>query len=274
MKIGFVGGGNMAQALIGGLIAKRSAATFVVIEPHDATRTALRERFDAECLSVCAAPADELTTCEALVIAVKPQQFKDALHGIAAYARERLVISIAAGIRTVDIARWLASDSSSAIVRAMPNTPALVGAGITGLYATPTVSATQRKLAQTLLGAVGETVWLADEGLLDAVTAVSGSGPAYVFYFIEALEAAARELGLSDEASKKLALATFVGAAQLAAESGQPVAELRERVTSKGGTTHAALMRMEESKVRDAIVRAIHAAALRSAELGDEFGRG
>lgn len=272
MKVGFIGGGNMAQALIGGLIATRVEASFVIVEPNDATRAALQNRFRASALTTHAAPHDDLADCDALVLAVKPQQFRDAARSIANHARDRLVISIAAGIRTSDIARWLAPGASlQAIVRAMPNTPALIGAGMTGLYATPPVDATQRQLAQTLLGAVGETLWLADEHLLDAVTAVSGSGPAYVFYFIEAIEAAARELGLSDDASNQLALATFTGAAQLAAQSDSPIAVLRERVTSRGGTTHAALTSMEQSKVREAIVRAVCAAANRSRELGDEF---
>ena len=272
MKIGFIGGGNMAAALIGGLIAKRVEASFVVIEPNADARGALSGRFAPIVLHD--APHDDLAHCDALVFAVKPQQFRDAASTVAHLVHNTLVISIAAGIRTADIARWLdPAASMQAIVRGMPNTPALIGAGMTGLYATPPVDATQRQLAQTLLGAVGETLWLADEHLLDAVTAVSGSGPAYVFYFIEAITAAARELGLSDDASNKLALATFTGAAQLAAQSDEPIAALRERVTSKGGTTHAALASMEESKVHDAIVHAVRAAAKRSEELGDEFGK-
>ena len=279
MKIGFIGGGNMAQALIGGLIAKRVDASFVVIEPNADTRAALGGRFASIVLHD--APHDDLASCDALVFAVKPQQFRDAASAVADLSCNALVISIAAGIRTVDIARWLgartslapSAPDSRAIVRAMPNTPALVGAGITGLFATPAVSAAQRQLANSLLRAVGETLWLADEDLLDAVTAVSGSGPAYVFYFIEAMQAAAIELGLSDAAARQLAIATFAGAVQLAAQSDEPLASLRERVTSKGGTTHAALTEMAESKVREAIVRAVHKAQARSAELGDEFGR-
>ena len=279
MKIGFIGGGNMAQALIGGLVARRVEASFVVVEPNADARAALSGRFAS--IVVHDSPHDDLESCDALVVAVKPQQFRDAAISIAGLARSALVISIAAGIRTIDIARWLSARASAspsvpdsrAIVRAMPNTPALVGAGITGLFATPTVSAAQRQLADSLLCAVGETLWLDDEELLDAVTAVSGSGPAYVFYFLEAIEAAAIELGLSDAAARQLSIATFAGATQLAAQSNEPLASLRERVTSRGGTTHAALTEMAESKVHEAIVRAVGKARARSVELGDEFGR-
>jgi pyrroline-5-carboxylate reductase len=154
----------------------------------------------------------------------------------------------------------------------MPNTPALIGLGITGMVAAAGVSAAQKEAADAILKAVGATVWLAHEGLIDPVTAVSGSGPAYVFYFIEAMQQAALEMGLSAQQGSELALATFVGAAQLAAQSSEPVALLRERVTSKGGTTYAALSSMEESGVKDAIVKAMKAAAERGRELGNELG--
>ena len=291
MKIGFVGGGNMAQALIGGMIAKRIDADFVVIEPHAATRETLARKIARIALHDVASA--DLGMCDAVVFAVKPQQFREAATSVARWMsrsttqstmptnvpttptmHQPLVISIAAGIRTREIAHWLGAEHSHrAIVRAMPNTPALIGEGITGLFATIAVDASARALAQTLLGAVGETLWVDDEAMLDAITAVSGSGPAYVFAFIEALQEGARELGLNEEDARRLAVATFVGASRLAFESDEPMTVLRERVTSPGGTTHAALIHLQERHVNAAIVAAVRAAAKRSAELGDEFGR-
>jgi pyrroline-5-carboxylate reductase len=183
----------------------------------------------------------------------------------------QLVLSIAAGVRAVDLSRWM--NGHRAIVRTMPNTPALVGKGITGMVAMAGVSAEQRESADAIMRAVGATVWLDDESLIDPVTAISGSGPAYVFYFIEAMQQAAQELGLSVEQGTRLAIATFAGAAELAAQSAEPVSVLRERVTSKGGTTYAALTSMDESGVKDALVRAMKAAAERGRQLGEEFGR-
>jgi pyrroline-5-carboxylate reductase len=183
---------------------------------------------------------------------------------------KQLVLSIAAGIRAKDLSRWL--NGHTAIVRTMPNTPALIGKGITGMVAMEGVSSQQREAADAIMCAVGATVWLDDETLIDPVTAVSGSGPAYVFYFIEAMQQAAQEMGLTAEQGKQLAIATFVGASQLAAESSESISLLRERVTSKGGTTYAALTSMEASGVKDAIVKAMKAAAARGKELGEEFG--
>jgi pyrroline-5-carboxylate reductase len=183
-----------------------------------------------------------------------------------------LVLSIAAGIRGADLSRWLGG--YGAIVRAMPNTPALIGMGITGLVALAGVSAEQRSAADAVLRAVGQTVWLDDEALIDPVTAVSGSGPAYVFYFLEAMVAAAAEMGLSAQQGRELALATFAGATQLAAQSDETLDVLRQRVTSKGGTTHAAITSMEAAGVKAAIVEAMKAAAARGRELGDELGAG
>ncbi len=185
--------------------------------------------------------------------------------------RTQLIVSIAAGIRAVDLSRWL--NGHAAIVRCMPNTPALIGKGITGMAALDGVTSQQRDMADTILRAVGATVWLDNEALIDPVTAVSGSGPAYVFYFIEAMQQAALEMGLSEEQGTQLAIATFAGASQLAAQSVEPVSMLRERVTSKGGTTYAALTSMEADGVKQAIVRALHAASSRGKELGEEFGR-
>ena len=175
------------------------------------------------------------------------------------------------GVQTCALPIWWLN-GHQAIVRTMPNTPALIGQGITGLAAMPGVSEQQRNAADAIMRAVGATVWLSDEALIDPVTAVSGSGPAYVFYFIEAMQQAAQEMGLSAEQGNALAIATFVGASQLAAQSSDPVSVLRERVTSKGGTTHAALTSMETDGVKDAIVRAMKAAAARGKQLGEEFG--
>ncbi len=271
MKIGFIGGGNMAQALITGIQARRPDTDFVVIEPHAPTRATLARIADAVVLHDTASA--DLDDCDAVVLAVKPQVFREAVTPAAPWLARPLVISIAAGIRTREIAHWLGSDAASrAIVRAMPNTPALIGEGITGLYAVPSVDAQERALAETLLTAVGQTLWVADEAMLDVVTAVSGSGPAYVFSFIEALEQGAIELGLSAEDARRLAVATFVGASRLAAGTEEPIAVLRERVTSKGGTTQAALAYLAEARCNEAIITAIHKAVHRSVELGDEFG--
>ncbi len=272
MKIGFVGGGNMAQALMGGLAGKRADVRFVVVEPQAATRAALARA--VRDVTVHEAPSADLASCDAVVFAVKPQSFREAATATARWLGRSLVVSIAAGIRAGEIARWLATDGGSpAIVRAMPNTPALIGEGMTGLYAAPSVGARERALADTLLAAVGQTLWVDDEAKLDVVTAVSGSGPAYVFSFIEALERGATELGLSAADARRLAVSTFVGASRLALESVDPIALLRERVTSRGGTTEAALTHMMESGCQDAIVAAVRKAATRSAELGDAFGR-
>ena len=182
----------------------------------------------------------------------------------------RLVISIAAGIRTKDMARWLGTHN---IVRCMPNTPALIRCGVTALYAMPAVKPEQCHRAESILSAVGSTLWIEDEEMLDAVTAISGSGPAYVFYFIEAMQQGAYELGLDEAQARQLVLDTFLGASKLAESSKEDVATLRERVTSKNGTTERALLSMEANQVKMDIVAAIHAAAVRSKEMGDELGK-
>jgi pyrroline-5-carboxylate reductase len=269
MKIGFIGGGNMAQALIAGIGAQRPETDFIVIEPYAPTRATLA-RIAARAV-LHDAPCADLDGCDAVVVAVKPQMFRAAVEPAARWLTSTLVISIAAGIRTREIAKWLSG--SRAIVRAMPNTPALIGAGMTGLCAAQAVDARDRSLAEALLSSVGQTLWVADEAMLDVVTAVSGSGPAYVFSFIEALAEGAVELGMSPEDARRLAVATFVGASRLAAASDEPIGTLRERVTSKGGTTHAALMHMQQARCGETIIEAIHKAARRSIELGDEFGK-
>ncbi|HEY4541979.1 MAG TPA: pyrroline-5-carboxylate reductase [Noviherbaspirillum sp.] len=269
LKIGFIGGGNMAAALIGGLAGKLTAgANIHVVDLNPEALQRLRAQF-----GVTVAPQIDATlaTCDVVVLAVKPQQMKDVVAQFKPHLQRQLVLSIAAGIRGADLARWLGN--YRAIVRTMPNTPALVGKGITGMVALDGVNATQRDAADAILRAVGTTVWLDDESLIDPVTAISGSGPAYVFYFIEAMQQAAQEMGLSAEQGRELALATFAGASELAERSSEPVSVLRERVTSKGGTTYAALTSMEASGVKQALVTAMKAAAARGRELGEEFGR-
>ncbi|HZF27267.1 MAG TPA: pyrroline-5-carboxylate reductase, partial [Steroidobacteraceae bacterium] len=208
---------------------------------------------------------------DCIVLAVKPQQVREVAASLKPHLASQLVLTIAAGIRVKDLSRWLGGYRR--IVRVMPNTPALVHAGISGLYAPAMVGSGGRAIAEKIMGAAGEVLWIEREEDLDAVTAVSGSGPAYVFYFIEALERAARELGLAADAAHRLALGTFAGAVKLAAQSGEPPETLRSRVTSKGGTTERALKSMEVERVKEAIVRAVRAAAERSRELGDELGK-
>ena len=277
MKIAFIGGGNMAAALIAGLAGKLTpGANIHVVDPNPASLEALQRQYGVT-VAASVAEGAALAQAEVLVLAVKPQVMREVaqqllpqLQAAQAAGRAPLVLSIAAGIRAVDLARWLGG--YQAIVRTMPNTPALIGMGVTGMVAAAGVSAAQRAAADQILRAVGATVWLDDESQIDAVTAVSGSGPAYVFYFIEALQQAAQELGLSAEQGKQLALATFSGAAQLALQSPDPVPVLREKVTSKGGTTYAALTSMEASGVKAAIIAGVKAAAARGKELGQELG--
>jgi pyrroline-5-carboxylate reductase len=269
MNITFIGGGNMASAMIGGLARNRwprKAIEVVEIDPSARRRIAraLKVRTHAAIDSGAVR-----TGC--IVLAVKPQQARAAAQTLRPLLRAQLVITIAAGIRVKDLARWLGGYER--IVRVMPNTPALARAGISGLYAHPAVRAHERATAQRILGAVGTTLWLEREEDLDAITAVSGSGPAYVFYFIEALERAARELGLTADAARRLALETFAGAVKLVAQTREAPETLRGRVTSKGGTTERALLSMEADGVKETIVRAVRAAAVRSRELGDELGK-
>jgi pyrroline-5-carboxylate reductase len=269
LKIAFIGGGNMATALIGGLAGKLTAAANIhVVDLEQAALARLQQQFGVSTAEKIDAA---LANSDVIVLAVKPQQMKEVVAQLRPYVKSQLILSIAAGIRSADLSRWL--HGHAAIVRAMPNTPSLIGKGIAGMVATAGVNATQRAAADAILRAVGETVWLDDEALIDAVTAVSGSGPAYVFYVLEAMQQAAQELGLSAEQGNALALSTVVGAAQLAAQSPDPAAVLRERVTSKGGTTHAAISSMEAAGVKQAIIAAMKAAAARGNALGEEFGR-
>jgi pyrroline-5-carboxylate reductase len=265
--LAFIGGGNMAGAIIGGLLKSgRAAASILVVDPGEAQRAKLQADFGVR--SLAAADAS-LAGAATVVWAVKPQFFQAAAAPCAAHVGAALHLSVMAGIRSDAIAR---ATGAARIVRAMPNTPALIGQGIAGLYARAAVTAADRAEVEAVLAPTGRLLWVAREEDLDAVTALSGSGPAYVFYFVEAMMQAAREMGLSEEQGKQLALATFAGATALAQASDEPPALLRERVTSKSGTTHAALTSLEASGVQAAFVRALKAAQQRARELGDEFG--
>jgi len=271
--VAFIGGGNMASALIGGLVAAgRARADIVVVEPFEAQRTKLAQAFG---VSAQAAADARLARAGTVVWAVKPQLFAEAAAPCAAHVRGALQLSVMAGIRTDAIARALGGTiEDTAVVRAMPNTPALIGRGIAGLYATAAVNAAERARVETLLAPTGATLWLPHEADLDAVTAVSGSGPAYVFYVLEAMVDAAVGMGLPAAQARQLAVATFDGAAELARRSAEPIETLRAQVTSKGGTTHAAITSLEADGVKAAFVRALSAAERRAQELGNEFGRG
>lgn len=258
----------MASALIGGLIRKgHSTAGLRVVEPQDQTRARLAVQFGVACVD---STSVAMPLGEVVVLAVKPQQMRVAALALQPRLGRELVISIAAGIRLADLSRWLGGYST--LVRCMPNTPALIGAGITGMYANAVVGAEQRAVAESILGAVGTTLWVAEESLLDPVTAISGSGPAYVLYFIEALQQAAQEMGFAEADARKLAVETFIGTATLAGQSQEHVVQLRERVTSKGGTTERALASMNADGVKQLIVRALHAANQRAHELGEQLG--
>jgi pyrroline-5-carboxylate reductase len=268
MNISFIGGGNMARAIIGGLLAKGWTANDIsVVELEQSRREQLHHDFGINVTEQLPSAA----RADIIVLAVKPQQLRDVAIFLGSLLHGQLVVSIAAGIRTTDLGRWLGG--YKAIVRVMPNTPALVRCGVSALFAADGASPAQRQQAETVLGAVGNTVWLEDESHMDAVTAISGSGPAYVFYFIEAMQQAAAELGLPPEQARTLSLQTLLGASQLALQSTETPAVLRAQVTSKGGTTERALDSMEACRVKNAIVQAIHAAAERSCELGNMLGK-
>ncbi|MEJ5212122.1 MAG: pyrroline-5-carboxylate reductase [Burkholderiales bacterium] len=269
MIITFIGGGNMASALIGGLLGRGfGPGQLRVVEPNPETAERLAQRYG---VAVQAAPDAAILACDLVLLAVKPQQLRGVATGLAPHLAQQLVVSIAAGVRAADLSRWLGGYRR--LVRAMPNTPAMVQAGITGLYALPEVTEAERRRAEDVLAAVGEVVWVAEEGEMDVITAVSGSGPAYVFYFMEALEEAAITLGLTETQARRLSFATFAGATRLAGASSEDVATLRARVTSKGGTTERALATMEAAGLKAIIAGAVRAAAQRARELGDELGR-
>lgn len=269
LSVGFIGGGNMASALIEGMANKVTPRPQIhVIDLNPEALSRLKTQFGVTTSTVL---DDQLRQCDVIVLAVKPQQIYDVVKHLLPYISNQLVLSIAAGISTADLSRWL--NHYKNIVRCMPNTPALIGKGAAGLYAMEAVTNEQKQLAETIMQAVGMTLWLDQESLLDAVTAISGSGPAYVFYFIEALEAAGKALGLDASQASALALATFQGASELAVQSTESVSVLRERVTSPAGTTFAALTVMENHQLKNLIVSAARAAADRSVELGQEFGK-
>jgi pyrroline-5-carboxylate reductase len=267
VRICFLGGGNMANALVGGLVAKGfPAASLGVIEISDTAR----EKIAAHGVHVSTAPDAGVAKADALVLAVKPQDAKAALASIAAQVSGKLLISLAAGIRIASLSRWLGGHKR--IVRCMPNTPALIGSGITGLFALPEISAADRTSAETVLGAVGEVVWVREERLLDEVTAVSASGPAYVFWLIEQLAAFAERSGIARADAMRLAKHCVLGSAKLAAQSSESPAELRKNVTSKGGTTEAALKVFENEQLAERFAKALAAATKRGGEMGDELG--
>ena len=265
--IAFIGGGNMAGAIIGGLVRQGlDTSRIEIVEPWAEARERLQQQFG---ITAQEAPSAALARCALVVWAVKPQTFRDAAAQARPHTQHALHLSVAAGIRSDSIAQWLGSER---IVRAMPNTPALVGKGMTGLFARAAVSAQERDLVEAVVATTGAHVWLGEESHLDAVTALSGSGPAYVFYFLEAMVQAGTGMGLTETQARQLAIGTFTGAAELASASTDPLELLRERVTSKGGTTYAALTSMETSGVKAAFVKAMQAAQTRAAALGDEFG--
>ena len=269
MKITFIGGGNMATAIINGLIHQGYNATQIcVVEINAESRARIKTDLG---VSVASDLASGVANCDVVMLAVKPQQLFDLTQQLTFLLEEQLIISIAAGIRATDIKRWLGNYER--VIRAMPNTPSLVRAGVTGLYAAPNANEQDKKTAESILSAVGDVLWLDEEEMLHAVTAISGSGPAYIFYFIEAMQQAGIELGLSSKQARQLSLQTFYGATKLACESDEDAASLRAKVTSKGGTTQQAIQTMEKNDVKCKIVAAIHASYDRSLEMSDEFSR-
>ncbi len=267
--LAFIGGGQMARALVGGLIAGgHPAGAIRVADPLAGQRASLAGEFPG--VLAVAENADAADGAGTWILAVKPQQMRAACEPLARLAagQRPLVVSVAAGIRLAELSAWLGP--GAAVVRCMPNRPALLRAGITALVAAPSVGTPERERAGRLLGAVGAVEWVEDEALMDAVTAVSGSGPAYLFLLVEMLDAAARAEGLPAAVARRLAVETVYGAARMARELDEDPAVLREQVTSRGGTTAAALAVLEDAAIRDTFARAVHAARMRSAELAGE----
>ena len=262
--IAFIGGGNMARSLIGGLVAQgRAAGSIRVAEPVDALRDALAKDFG---VAVFATAGEAAAGASTVVLAVKPQVMRAVCGDLAGVApADALVVSIAAGITSAQIDRWLGG--GRAIVRAMPNTPSLIGQGVTGLFATGAVTPAQRQRAAALLESGGPTTWIDDEALMDAVTAVSGSGPAYVFLLAEAMQAAAERQGLPPDAASLLVRQTIAGAAAMLVQAGEPAPVLRARVTSPGGTTQAAVETLQAGGFEALLDRAIERATQRGREL-------
>ncbi|MCL5975514.1 MAG: pyrroline-5-carboxylate reductase [Gammaproteobacteria bacterium] len=270
-KLAFIGGGNMARSLIGGLIANgMSAENIHVADMQVATLETLTNRYPVTTFN---SNQQAIEGVDVVILAVKPQQLQDVVRELSAdWQAHQLMISIAAGIRIEDINRWLGKSQSS-IVRAMPNTPALVEAGATALFANEHVTHQQHELAESILRACGLAIWLQDEKHMDAVTALSGSGPAYFFLVMEAMEKAAIELGLPQETARLLCLETAFGAAKMALESGESASTLRKQVTSPGGTTERAIHELEDGGLHGLFENALVAAALRARELANELGQ-
>lgn len=267
--ITFIGAGNMAAALIGGLIADGAdPQTIIATDPDGQRRQSLGESAGIRTL---ADNAEAVMQADVVVLAVKPQVLEAVARdlGDAIQARRPLVVSIAAGIRSDTLQRWLGGDV--ALVRSMPNTPAMLQTGATALFATAGVTGQQREQAESVMRAVGLTLWVEDESLMDAVTALSGSGPAYFFLVIEAMEAAGMQLGLPAEAARLLTLQTALGAARMAIESSDDPATLRRKVTSPGGTTERAIQQFEKDGLRESFLRALTAARDRSVELSRQL---
>ena len=264
--IAFIGGGNMASAIIGGLLRRGLPAERIdVVEPFAEARAALQRQYGIQAQAQAGA---QLERARLVVWAVKPQNLHEAAAQVVAHTPGALHLSVAAGVRSASLAQWMGSER---IVRAMPNTPALIGQGMTGLYARPAVSPAERNLVEQVIATTGAHLWVEEEALLDAVTALSGSGPAYVFYFLEAMTQAGVDMGLTSAQAHQLSVATFAGAAELARRSDDPPVVLRQRVTSKGGTTHAAIESMEADGMAQRFMRALDAAEARAHELGEEF---
>jgi len=272
-RIAFIGGGNMAAALIGGMVKdapEGARPSIVVADPNEERRRSLAEQLGVE---VTADNHAAIDGAQLVVLAVKPQVMQSVAEALAAdLAAGQLVVSIAAGIPVAALQDWLGGHA--AVVRAMPNTPSMVGCGATGLFAAEAVSREQQSDAESLMRAVGVVQWLADESQIDEVTALSGSGPAYAFYLMESMQAAAEELGMAPEVARLLTLETVYGAAKLALAADEPPAELRRRVSSPGGTTERAIAQLEDSGVREAFARAIRASRDRSRELAAKVADG
>ena len=261
----FIGGGNMARSLIGGLIANGTAPGSIrVAAPSESTRSGLEADFGVATFETA---AEAVQGAQVWMFAVKPQVMRGVCEDLQAAVRadRPVAVSVAAGITSTQMERWLGGDA--AVVRAMPNTPSMLGAGVTGLYANPKVDAQGRQRAEAVLATAGVTVWIDDEEQMDAVTAASGSAPAYIFLLAEAMEDAAISQGLPDDAARTLVLQTILGAARMLTESGESPAQLRRRVTSPGGTTHAAIETFENGGLRTLVARAMNRATERGREL-------
>lgn len=275
MNTVFIGGGNMARAMIGGLLQQGAdPKSICAIETQAQTAKLLENDFLIPTYSAVANARQKIESAHIIVLAIKPQDFKNAATELSQYllaiAHGPAILSIAAGIQIADMSRWL---EYSACIRAMPNTPALINQGITGLFAPACISEQQRQYAQTIGSAVGKVIWVPNESQMDAVTALSGSGPAYVFAFLEALQAGGEKMGLTPEIARELAYQTLMGATALALQSSESPMSLRQKVTSKGGTTAAALEVLDQQRWAGILQEALLAAQKRGAAMAKEFGQ-